>query len=135
MLSARTIYTSILVVFVLVGMLFLFVLVRDVYGIDIPAQQRIRSMELLNSLVPIQGALNTCWSARGVLSECPQARQLLVSDVNRDYLLLSNGTLVAVDYRHHVLLMLTPKLDGQQIAWSCWVKSNPSPIKACRSLP
>ena len=135
MLNARTIYRPILIVFVLIGIIFLFVSLRDFYKVDLPVQKRIRSAELLVSLLPVRDALNTCWSAQGVLSECPQARQLLAPDANRDYLLLENGTLMAVDYKHHLLLMLVPSFENQQITWDCWIKDKPSPLKLCRSLP
>jgi hypothetical protein len=88
---------------------------------DVLPADRADFLTMIQALSPIRKASEACL-LKGHPAECgPATLQSLqaISSQKYTYFLLQDGVLVGVSFKNHVMLVMTPSVSADDVAWSC----------------
>lgn len=79
-------------------------------------------MAMTQALSPARASASKCWSERRVVGlDCDDVKDRMPTPPSSDvaYLVTAQGVLIGIDYSNRVIVVLTPRVDGNELKWHC----------------
>jgi hypothetical protein len=79
-------------------------------------------MSMTQALSPARAAAAKCWTERHIaVADCEDVRRLMPVPPSSSvvYHVTNEGTFVGVDYQNRVTVVLTPRIEGNEVHWRC----------------
>jgi hypothetical protein len=95
---------------------------------------KIPAMEILMLFSETKNSIERCWNHKRSL-QCDELVYPRSLSEEVDLLSLQNGTLVGINYKKHVVVILTPCLNGEkELHWECSGSPAKSLPQACKPI-
>ncbi len=77
-------------------------------------------VQMLYAFEPVREAAQACHRGGAPIGQCAGVPLLMPqSTAQVSYQLTEQGQLLGIDYRHHVMILLSPRIEGESLHWAC----------------
>lgn len=127
-----------LLAFLIVGLLLAAAASLFIFSDDTVSKPKASSFEIIQSLSTIKRFVtDSCWhDPSGFQNNCAGLRERVAELKNQDrlFLVTEQGTLVGVDFKVHVVVLLFPSSATGKLQWNCSVSPPEAAPKLCNTL-